>query len=150
MDTEFLEELGRIRRSCGCKLTHQNNKQTLETVTVTEKRFWWMSQLWRCSALWYPWPQSQTRARNGCRLQALCGHSLRSIFIRSRERTWTWKIWRKKLKYVFFFSIAIGGEEKHSTLMFSCCSSEFLFCEWLPHWRHLGTTKRTSSLFSPP
>lgn len=37
--TEFLEELGRIRLSWGCKLIHQNSKQTLETVTVTEKRF---------------------------------------------------------------------------------------------------------------
>jgi len=43
--TEFLEELGRIRLSCGYKLIHQNSKQTLETVTVTEKRLWWMSQL---------------------------------------------------------------------------------------------------------
>lgn len=37
--SEFLEELGRIRLSCGCKLIHQNSEQTLETVTVTEKRF---------------------------------------------------------------------------------------------------------------
>ena len=36
--TEFLEELGRIRLSGGYKLIHQNSKQTLETVTVTEKR----------------------------------------------------------------------------------------------------------------
>lgn len=37
--SEFLEELHRIRFSCGCKLIHQNSEQTLETVTVTEKRF---------------------------------------------------------------------------------------------------------------
>lgn len=36
---------------------------------------------------------------------------------------------KEEVKICIFFSIAIGGEEKHSTLMFSCCSSEFLFCE---------------------
>lgn len=37
--SEFLEEFGRIRLSCGCELIHQNSEQTLETLTVLEKRF---------------------------------------------------------------------------------------------------------------
>lgn len=113
----WILELGRIQLTCGCKLIHQSSEQTLQTVTIPEKRFWWLSQPCACSALQYPCTSGTKKGQKLCNWQAHPECFRRRVFIRM-ERTRTWKVWRERFKKICSFFLEFLEEEKDTT---HCC-----------------------------